>query len=315
MISVIVPIYNSEKHLNKCVDSILNQTYKDLEIILIDDGSTDNSPKICDEYAKNDNRIKVIHKENGGLSSARNAGLKIATGEYITFVDSDDYIDVTMYEKMHASIKKPNADICMCGSKTVDKNCKEIARDILPDDCLFTGEDIILNFVIKLKTAVWNKLFRYEIVKNIHFPPGRVHGEDLVFLSMFLDKTTTMSTVSDACYFYFKRQNSITTSRFSERAFDEIYCKDISRENFVNTFPEYSQLFLVWPFKARMNILRKIITTCPEKYKKTQKDYTEYILLNQKKVFKYLSRKEKSEQILFRLLPLSIFKMLIKAIM
>lgn len=106
LISVIVPVYNVEKYLHKCINSILNQTYKNLEIILIDDGSTDNSGKICDEYALKDNRIKVIHKENGGLSSARNAGLDICSGDYIGFVDSDDYIAEDMYEYLYVNLKK-----------------------------------------------------------------------------------------------------------------------------------------------------------------------------------------------------------------
>ena len=113
-ISVIVPIYNVEQYLRKCIDSIINQTYKNLEIILVDDGSWDNSPRICDEYAKRDNRIKVIHKKNGGLADARNTGLKMITGNYISFIDSDDYIEKTMYEKMIKVILKYNADIIEC---------------------------------------------------------------------------------------------------------------------------------------------------------------------------------------------------------
>ena len=114
LVSVIVPIYKVEKYLGKCVDSIINQTYKNLEIILVDDGSPDNSGKICDEYAKKDNRIKVIHKENGGLSSARNAGLDVATGEFIAFVDSDDRIHLDFVEKLYRAIKEENADIASC---------------------------------------------------------------------------------------------------------------------------------------------------------------------------------------------------------
>lgn len=110
-ISVIVPVYNVEDYLEECINSILGQTYKNLEIILVDDGSTDNSSKICDIYEKKDKRIKVIHKENGGLSSARNEGLKYRTGEYISFVDSDDFIDKTMYEKLYSAIKKYDADV------------------------------------------------------------------------------------------------------------------------------------------------------------------------------------------------------------
>ena len=118
-ISVIVPIYKTEQFLSKCIDSIINQTYKNLEIILVDDGSPDNCPKICDEYAKRDNRIKVIHKENGGLSSARNAGIEIATGDFSAFVDSDDWIDSDMYESLVKLSDEYNADIAECGYRFI----------------------------------------------------------------------------------------------------------------------------------------------------------------------------------------------------
>ena len=112
-VSVVVPIYNVEKYIKQCVVSIRNQTLEDIEIILVDDGSPDNCPQICDEYKKLDNRIKVVHKKNGGLSSARNAGMRVATGEYIGFVDSDDYIEVDMYEKMYNTSKKYNTKVCL----------------------------------------------------------------------------------------------------------------------------------------------------------------------------------------------------------
>ena len=121
-ISVIVPVYNVEKYLDKCVESIVNQTYKNLEIILVDDGSTDSCPEICDEWAKKDNRIKVIHKPNGGLSSARNAGMDSMTGSYIQFVDSDDYIKSNMIEVMYGNIIKGDYDVCVCNYSFIDES-------------------------------------------------------------------------------------------------------------------------------------------------------------------------------------------------
>lgn len=120
MISTIIPVYNVDNYLPKCVDSIINQTYKNLEIILVDDGSLDRCPDICDEYAKKDKRIIVIHKKNGGLSDARNAGLEIAKGEYISFIDSDDYINEHMYEDMLSAIENVDADLCICGYDRVN---------------------------------------------------------------------------------------------------------------------------------------------------------------------------------------------------
>ena len=134
LLSVIVPIYNVEEYLEKCLDSIINQTYKNLEIILVDDGSPDKCPQICDEYAKKDDRIVVIHKENGGVSSARNLGLDIAKGEFITFVDSDDWIDETMYEKMMLKQAEENLDLVFTRYKTIKngsiKKIKELTMDI-----------------------------------------------------------------------------------------------------------------------------------------------------------------------------------------
>lgn len=130
LISIIVPVYKVENYLSKCLDSMICQTYKNIEIILVDDGSPDNSGKICDDYAKKDSRIKVIHKENGGLSDARNAGLKIATGKYIGFVDSDDYISVEMYEKLYNQAKKEDADIACCNYYRV-KMEKNLIKELL----------------------------------------------------------------------------------------------------------------------------------------------------------------------------------------
>ena len=166
MISVIVPVYNVEKYLRRCVETIQKQTYADLEIILIDDGSTDDSGKICDDFSKGDRRIKVIHKKNEGLSAARNTGMENATGEYITFVDSDDYIDSKMYEKMIMALESSHCDICMCGSKTVDEQ-GNILRSEIFENKVYRGAEIIESIVIPLKTAAWNKLIKYESVINL----------------------------------------------------------------------------------------------------------------------------------------------------
>jgi len=125
-ISIVVPVYNVEQYLEKCVNSIINQTYKNLEIILIDDGATDSSGKLCDELAKIDNRIKVYHKENGGLSDARNYGVERATGDYIGFVDSDDCIDSEMYEKLYEAIRKENVDVAECNLKIIYPDREEL---------------------------------------------------------------------------------------------------------------------------------------------------------------------------------------------
>ena len=150
LISVIVPVYKVEQYLDKCISSIVNQTYDNLEIILVDDGSPDNCPKICDNWAEKDQRIKVVHKQNGGLSSARNEGIVVATGKYISFIDSDDYIDSQTYEKMIFSITSTEADMCICGMKWVNE-----------DGSLFQGvqESTVKNEVLEDQDNIFEKLF------------------------------------------------------------------------------------------------------------------------------------------------------------
>ena len=161
LISVIVPIYNVEKYLDRCVDSIINQTYKNLEIILVDDGSPDNCPQMCDDYAKKDSRIKVVHKENGGLSDARNVGMEVATGEYVSFIDSDDYISLDFYETLLETIVDNDSDIVECG---VVKFYEDNSFDKYSDDLKVTNYDTVdgLEGLINenpFKQHVWNKLY------------------------------------------------------------------------------------------------------------------------------------------------------------
>ncbi len=300
MISVIVPVYNVEKYLHKCVDSIINQTYKDLEIILVDDGSPDNCPKICDEYAQKDNRIKVIHKENGGLSSARNAGLQVAIGDYIAFVDSDDYIDEHMYEKLLDALKSSNADFCMCGDRTVDENGEEITRNNFSAKMYFIDE-IIENFVLPLKTAAWNKLYKREYIGENVFPEGRVHGEDLVFQLSLLISETTMCVIPDVCYNYVKRSSSITTSKFSNKSFDEVWCKDKAYSIIQDKFPMFQQQANIWRFRARMNLIRKLCKTSEiQKYNSVYNEYRKWLKGNYYVVRSSLKKKERLEFLLLK---------------
>jgi glycosyltransferase involved in cell wall biosynthesis len=208
-VSIIVPIYNVEKYLCKCLDSILNQTYKKLEIILVDDGSPDNCGKICDEYAKKDSRIKVVHKENGGLSSARNAGLEIATGDIIAFIDSDDWVYNKMIEKTVNVMLEENADI-VCfefTSQIEDTNinnyeCNNISK------ILNSEEAIRLLLEGEIKDYVWNKIFKKEVFENLLFPIGRNY-EDMATTYLTFLKASKIVLIQDKLYFYYIRANSI----------------------------------------------------------------------------------------------------------
>ena len=175
LISVIVPIYNVEKYLERCVDSIVNQTYRNLEIILVDDGSPDNCPKMCDDFAKKDSRIRVVHKKNGGLSDARNSGMKIASGECIVFVDSDDYVDCNMIAKMYDVMLKDDSDVVSCGVKWVDENGEVISEPTVDKNEILDTNEAMIEIIIdgKLKQHVWNKMYKTELIQDILFKKGK----------------------------------------------------------------------------------------------------------------------------------------------
>lgn len=230
-VSVVVPIYNVEKYIKQCVDSIRNQTLDDIEIILVDDGSPDNCPQICDEYKKLDNRIKVVHKKNGGLSSARNAGMRVATGEYIGFVDSDDYIEVDMYEKMYNTSKKYDVDFVMCDYyKSYGSDKKEVSLEI--DEGMYNKgkiKDIIYPQLIMTENidygpllAVWHCLYKNTFLKenDLYFDDIVKYSEDNLFSSIVGYKSNSFYYMKGS-YFYNYRYNpnSISTT-YKEDALD-----------------------------------------------------------------------------------------------
>ncbi len=224
-ISVIVPVYKVEEYLDKCVESIVNQTYKNLEIILVDDGSPDNCPKMCDEWAKKDERIRVIHKQNGGLSDARNAGIDVATGEFMAFVDSDDYIALDMYEKLYTVLKNNDADVSICSFKSVDENGKEIDKykDIKYVENEILDNEQAVNKLFESKNMAfviaWNKLYKKDIFNNIYFAKGRIH-EDEFAAHHILNASKKIACITDKLYLYCRRDVSIMGSKRNIRHLD-----------------------------------------------------------------------------------------------
>lgn len=214
-ISVIVPVYNVEQYLDRCVSSVVQQTYQNLEIVLIDDGSPDQCPQMCDEWSKKDNRIKVVHKENGGLSSARNAGLDTASGEYIAFVDSDDYIDNQMLELMLNAAEKNSVPVVCCGRIRVTASTKA-EMFTLPEERLFTGEEAIKEIFVggAVEEAAWDKLYRAEILANRRFPVGEIN-EDIVQTINILGSCGRIVHVGRALYYYCENSGSITKSGYN----------------------------------------------------------------------------------------------------
>lgn len=233
LISVIVPIYNVEKYLSKCVDSIINQTYKNLEIILVDDGSPDNCPKICDEYAKQDSRIKVIHKENGGLSDARNAGMKVATGEYVSFIDSDDYISDDFIETLYATMKTENSDIVECDIvKFEDGTTPVIEKENCEINSFSTEKGLSLLIAEnKFHQHVWNKLYKSEIGLKIPFAKGKLN-EDEFWTYQIFGLAEKVTKINKSMYFYLQRSGSIMGNKFNIRRLDALEAK-LERQKYI----------------------------------------------------------------------------------
>ena len=215
LITVIVPVYKVEKYLRRCIDSIIAQSYKNLEIILVDDGSPDNCGRICDEYAKKDDRIRVIHQKNGGLSAARNTGLDIATGDYIGFVDSDDYIAPDMYEKLLSLIISENADIAICNYQMVDENGQIIKTDQGIQNGVLTNYQALKElqgnndgvFIIAC-----NKLFSAKTIKTDRFPVGRLCEDNYIIHKLFFFSKKVAVTDS-RFYYYTQRAGSIMRNK------------------------------------------------------------------------------------------------------
>lgn len=215
LISVIVPVYKVEKYINRCVNSILEQTYKNIEIILVDDGSPDKCPKICDEYLLIDKRIKVIHKKNGGLSEARNVGLKLATGKYLTFIDSDDWIKKDFIERLYILLKRSDADISICNyAKVYD------GRDCILDHQNYDFElsnikalEYMMGELYSQMVVAWGKLYRNHLFDEVIFPVGKIHEDEFTTYKLLYASKKVIYT-SQQLLFYWQRDDSIMGNGF-----------------------------------------------------------------------------------------------------
>lgn len=272
LISVIIPIYNVEAYLEDCIDSIVKQRHKNLEIILIDDGSTDNCSAICDAWAEKDSRIKVIHKVNGGLSDARNAGLEVASGDYIAFVDSDDWILPEMYEKMLFTIKKEHADICACNIRSCysdhenEWGCKEYtvgnSEQIL--DMLYSDT--------KYPVSAWNKLYKRECWKELRFPVGKI-CEDAFTTYHLVHNAERIVQIPEAFYCYRIRPKSIMTSNFSIKRMDEEEAWRINYQFVKIYYPAlYKKAFCFYLQKVHV-----LIRTIPKEQRKEYSQQVKYL--------------------------------------
>ena len=287
-LSIIVPVYNVEKYLPKCLDSTLEQSIQELQILVIDDGSTDNSGAICDAYAQKDSRIQVFHKENGGLSSARNFGIEKATGEYIGFVDSDDYIDADMYATLMALMQKYDAEMSMCGLYDIfDGKPRKVFQGT--EEFAVNSEEaikIVLEAKIVSVTAV-NKLYKRSLFDTIRYPVGKT-AEDAFVILKLLDCCKTIAITTQQKYYYIHRSDSITTNAFSEKTLHAIEAYEENFKFVEEKYPaliETAKMRLCW---ANFYVLDRLVLARSDQYDQVKqsirqflRDNTGFILRNE----------------------------------
>ncbi len=285
LVSVIVPIYKVEAFLDRCVQSILNQTYSNLEVILVDDGSPDNCGRMCDEYALKDSRVRVIHKENGGLSDARNAGIAKATGAYITFIDSDDYVEADYVQVLYDTLKRGKAmmaisshrvlyDGGMVLSKGTDENTVLDPATVL--DRMLYHEDIDL--------SAWGKLYARQLWENVRFPKGRLF-EDAATTYKLMDKCSRIAVDSKETYNYIIRQNSISNNEFSPKKMDLIVSTGEMCRYVRSKYPKLAPAADRRLMYAYLSTLSQLAMS-KKRFPKEQKELMSYIKKNGKTVLK-----------------------------
>lgn len=285
-VSIIVPVYNVEKYLSRCIDSLMNQTLRDIEIILVDDGSTDSSPKRCDNFAIIDSRIKVIHKKNGGLGFARNSGLEIATGEFVAFVDSDDYVDLNMYETLYSQAKKYNLDTLFCGFNNVDKKNNIHPVSEVDSQKIFDSQKKIVIFLMdmigtepnlpvdrKYQMSVWHAIYSRNSIENnnIRFCSEKEFiSEDIIFHIDYLQKANKIGIIPDPMYYYCDNADSSSLSTsFRKDRFERyvILYEEICKRLIISNVTPRAQRMLIGYTRSLLFLLNDYNMSFIQKYK------------------------------------------------
>lgn len=269
MISVIVPVYNTAPYLRQCIDALLGQTYRDIEIVLINDGSIDESGSICDEYAQKDARIIVIHQNNQGVSSARNAALKIIRGDWVAFIDSDDWVERIMFERMLEIAEKTRADIVACDlydeseQSTTYRNYWNVANR--ETELIFEGDERLL-YGLAYSPVLWNKLIKVDLLQGIQFSVSCRYGEDTLFLSDAIIRAKRIVCLGQPLYHYrFMREGNVVSASFNERLFELIFSYDKVCEKLSNFNSKVSIGQLV--YSASLQVISKLpVNKCAKKY-------------------------------------------------
>lgn len=283
LISIIVPIYNVENYLDKCIRSILEQTYSKIEIILVNDGSTDNSYLICEKYSKIDSRIVFIQKKNGGLSDARNVGIEKCNGKYIAFVDSDDYIEPEYIEKLYNILKENDADISICSFNIVDLNGKKIHEEILKEtnQICVSGKNILTNVLTPYgyKYVVsWNKLYKSEIFFENKFDKGKLYEDEFISFRIFYD-IDKVALIKDTLYNYVQREGSIKLSNITKEKIE------MQREMHITRIKFYEEKKNIQLHKKAQQMYCNWIISCYVDNKKILSDRQKQILQNDMRKF------------------------------
>ena len=307
LISVIVPVYKVEQYLHRCVNSIMNQTYKNLEIILVDDGSPDKCGEMCDEFAKKDSRIRVFHKENGGQSSARNLGLDNMTGEYVGFVDSDDWIEPNMYEHLYELILQNNAQIAECGLQCDYANGKTLYTNKQYPACtdieLFSKCDALreLTFAEKITNSPCDKLFCRYIFDNIRMRVGTVY-EDFEMMPHCIEKAEFVVYDPLPLYHYIMTEQSTTRGTFKKSRFIEAQISRNIVEYYKANYPELYHYVLARHIEICLNLIQA--SSVAKVYESDRKELIEEIKGKKfRKVVKFLNQKNKIKYFLFCINP------------
>lgn len=281
LITIVVPIYKVERYLSKCINSIINQTYKNIEVILVDDGSPDRCGEICDYYAKEDFRIKVIHKNNGGLSDARNIGIDNAKGKYISFIDSDDFIDKDYIEILYNNLINNNAEISICKVRDYDEksNSFKIYNDHIYTNVYDNKEALKkMCYNQEISNRATNTLYKIELFKSIRFPVGKIYEDLDTKYRLFLSAKNIVVTNQRKYNYLFNREDSITGANFSEKRMDAYYIAKDMVKNIISIYPDLENAAI-----ARMYMeLLYIYVEIPNK-----KKYKKYIRIIKEDLNKY----------------------------
>ena len=286
LISVVIPVYRVEKYLERCVESVINQTYTNLEIILIDDGSPDNSGNMCDEYAKIDKRIKVIHKKNGGLSDARNVGIENSKGKYITFIDSDDYIEENYVEILYNTLKKYKVKISVADN-LIKYDSGKVINNSTYKEYIVTEKEALEKMLWgerDLDNGAWTKLYDITLFNNVRYPVGRLY-EDTATTYKIYDQCDYIAINSVPVYNYMKRKDSITQCEFNEKKLQLIVSVKEMTDFVSNKYPDLDiacERKMLWAYMSTLSQL----ATSKSGNKKIENELIEYVMQHKKTVLK-----------------------------